>query len=104
MNCQNIIHKAIWKFLVDSQRYSEEKQMLVKVIEAKLSTWLFFVSIRQDTSIVNSEVSERLSLNRINLVLRATEIKQKALHEFLLQKCKEQTIKLTKKFRLKGNP
>ena len=33
----------------------------------------------------------------------ATEISQKALHDFLLSKCKEQTIEFTKKFKLRGN-
>ena len=33
----------------------------------------------------------------------ATEISKKALHEFLLVKCKEQMIEFTKKFKLRGN-
>ena len=33
----------------------------------------------------------------------ATEVKQKALHEFMLQKCKEQTIKFIHNFKIKGN-
>ena len=37
------------------------------------------------------------------LVAMATEFKLFALHEFLLQKCKEQTDEFTEKFRLKGN-
>ena len=32
----------------------------------------------------------------------ATEIKQKALHEFLLTICKEQTLVFTKRFKSKG--
>ena len=37
------------------------------------------------------------------LVEMATDISKKALHEFLLTKCKEQTMNYTKQFRLKGN-
>ena len=33
----------------------------------------------------------------------AMVISKKALHEFLLDKCKEQTIEFTKKFKLRGN-
>ena len=33
----------------------------------------------------------------------ATVISKKALHEFLLVKCKEQTIEFTKRFKLRGN-
>ena len=33
----------------------------------------------------------------------ATIVSKKALHEFLLVKCKEQTIEFTKKFKLRGN-
>ena len=36
-----------------------------------------------------------------DLVKMATEISKKALHEFLLVKCKEQTIEFTKKFKLR---
>ena len=38
-----------------------------------------------------------------DLVEMATVISKKALHEFLLTKCKEQTMNYTKQFRLKGN-
>ena len=37
------------------------------------------------------------------LVEMATDISKKPLHEFLLTKCKEQTMNYTKQFRLKGN-
>ena len=38
-----------------------------------------------------------------DLVNMATVTSKKALHEFLLIKCKDQTIEFTKKFRLRGN-
>ena len=38
-----------------------------------------------------------------NLVAMATVIIKKVLNEFLLTQCKDQTIKFTKKFRIKGN-
>ena len=38
-----------------------------------------------------------------NLVPMARVVNQKALHEFVLQKCKEQTMTFTKKFKLRGN-
>ena len=38
-----------------------------------------------------------------DLVNMATVVSKKALHEFLLIKCKEQTIEFTKKFKLRGN-
>ena len=38
-----------------------------------------------------------------DLVKMATEISKRALHKFLLVKCKEQTIGFTKKFKLRGN-
>ena len=37
------------------------------------------------------------------LVPIATAISKRVLHEFLLNKCKEQTIEFTKRFKLKGN-
>ena len=38
-----------------------------------------------------------------DLVNMATVVSKKALHEFLLVKCKEQTIEFTKRFKLRGN-
>ena len=38
-----------------------------------------------------------------DLVNMATVTSTKALHEFLLVKCKEQTVEFTKKFKLRGN-
>ena len=60
------------------------------------------------------ENTERLLLSNIaildqslptvkNLVPMAMVVNQKALHEFILQKCKEQTMSFTKRFKLRGN-
>ena len=38
-----------------------------------------------------------------DLVSMAMVVNQKALHEFVLQKCKEQTMTFTKKFKLRDN-
>ena len=38
-----------------------------------------------------------------DLVNMSTVVSKKALHEFLLVKCKEQTIEFTKKFKMRSN-
>ena len=38
-----------------------------------------------------------------DLVSMATVVSHKALHEFILLKCKEQTMSFTKRFKLRGN-
>ena len=58
--------------------------------------------------------TERLMLSNIevlsnslptidNLVPMAMVVDYKAIHQFILQKCKEQTMAFTKKFKLRGN-
>ena len=39
-----------------------------------------------------------------DLVPMVTVVNHKELHEFILQKCKEQTMTFTKRFKLRGNP
>ena len=73
-----------------------------------------FALIRQDPGLEHFEVAERVlqcNTNNISqqlpttddLVEIATAISKKALHEFLLTKCKEQIMEYTKQFKLKGN-
>ena len=43
------------------------------------------------------------SLPTIDELVPMTVVNHKAIHEFILQKCKEQTMTFTKKFKLRGN-
>ena len=109
---QNIIHSTIRKWLIDSQPESEERQRLKSVFETKLSIEYTLAQLRQEaednevTMGVLQSGAETLAhkLPDIDdLVDMATVVSKKALHEFLLVKCKEQTIEFTKKFKLRGN-
>ena len=49
-----------------------------------------------------NNISQQLPTTN-DLVEMAAAISKKALHEFLLTKCKEQTMEYTKQLKLKGN-
>ena len=109
---QHIIHSTIRKWLIDSQPESEEKQRLQSIIETKLSIEYTLAQLRQETEdnevamgvLQSSADNLARKLHDIeDLVNMATVVSKKALHEFLLVKCKEQTIEFTKKFKLRGN-
>ena len=51
----------------------------------------------------NADILAQKLPNFDDLVNMATVINKKALHEFLLFKCKGQTIELTKRFKLRDN-
>ena len=51
----------------------------------------------------NGDIFVQKLPNIDDLVNMATVISKKALHEFLLVKCKEQTIEFTKGFKVRGN-
>ena len=51
----------------------------------------------------NADILAQILPNIDDLVNMATVISKKVLHEFLLVKCKKQTLKFTKKFKLRGN-
>ena len=57
---QHLIHRTISKYLIDSQSDSEEKQRLESVIDFKLAIDFDLANIRQDPSIVNFEVAEKI--------------------------------------------
>ena len=109
---QHIIHSTIRKWLIDSQPESEEKQRLLSIIESKLNIEFTLAQLRQETE--DNEVAMGVLQSSADnlarklpdiedLVNMATVVSKKALHEFLLIKCKEQTIEFTKKFKLRGN-
>ena len=110
MKATAIIHSTIKKHLIDSQPDFEEKQRLEQVIESKLAIEFELASIRQDLCIVNFELAEKVLLIRAVilaqqmpstdiLVNMTMEIKPKALHEYLLTKCKG----TNQMFKLEGN-
>ena len=87
---------------------------LSKLIGRLLDIYNDLALIRQDPGMEHFEVAERVlqcNANNISqqlpttngLVEMATVISKKALHEFLLTKCREQTMEYTKQFKLKGN-
>ena len=97
--------------MIDSQPESEEKQRLQGIIDTKLSIEYALARLRQETE--DKEVALGVLQSGADtlahklpdvddLVNMATEISKKALHEFLLVKCKEQTIEFTTKFKLNG--
>ena len=100
--------------MIDSQPECDEKTRFSNLIDRLLDTYNNLALIRQNPGMEHFEVAERVlqcNANTIcqqlpttdDLVKMATGISKKALHEFLLTKCKEQTMNYTKKFRLKGN-
>ena len=89
------------------------KKELSEIIKANNSPEIVLASLRQTSCTVSFEIAERFSHSRIdeltqklpemdNLVLMATEIDQRALHDFLLLKYKEQSIELIKGLKFKG--
>ena len=98
--------------MIDSQPESEEKQRLLSIIESKLNIEFTLAQLRQETEdnevamgVLQSSADDlaRKLPDIEDLVNMATVVSKKALHEFLLIKCKEQTIEFTKKFKLRGN-
>ena len=80
----------------------------------KISEDYTLASLRQIPGKDDFENTERLSLSNVtildqslprveDLVSMATVVNHKALHEFILLKCKEQTMSFTKRFELRGN-
>ena len=97
--------------IFDSQQKSEEKQRLLSIIDSKLEIEFNIAFIRQDPSIANTKVAEKVMQLNANvlaqkltsieeLVTMASVISKKVLHEFLQTKCKEHTIEITKSFRI----
>ena len=104
--------KILRKWIIDSQPESEDKLRLQKTIDSKISIEYAMAKLKQETE--DNEVAMGVLQSGADalaqklpdvddLVEMATEISQKALHEFLLVKCKEQMIEFTKKFKLRGN-
>ena len=80
---------------------------LSKLADSLLNTHHNLALIRQDPGTEYFEVAEKVMMNNAQticqqlpstdvLVEMATDISKKALHEFLLIKCKEQTMDYTK--------
>ena len=100
---RHIIHSTIRKWLIKCQPESEEKQRLLSTIETKLSIEYTLAQLRQETE--DNEVAMGVLQSSADnlarklpdieyLVHMATVVSKKALHEFLLVKCKEQTTEL----------
>ena len=90
---QSIIHSTIRKWLIDSQPESEEKLRLYNTIDSKISIEYAMAKLRQETE--DNEVAMGVLQSGADtlacklpdvddLIEMATEISQKALHEFLL--------------------
>ena len=112
--CQAIIKSTITKCLLEEQEETEERNALLHIIYKKLVEEYALTNHRQSPGKNGFEETERLMLSNIevmnnalstidDLFLMATVVNQKALHEFILQKCKEQTMTFTKIFELRGN-
>ena len=87
---------------------------LLNLVDKKLIEEFALTNHRQDPGKDGFEETERLLLSNIevmnnalhtieDLVSMAMVVNYKAIHEFVLQKCKEQTMAFTKKFKLSGN-
>ena len=108
---QHIIHSTIRKWLLDSQPKSEGKLRLLSIIQTKLNIEFTLAQMRQEPgeNVVakgvlqcNADILAQKRADIEDRVSMATVISKKALHEFLLVKCREQTIGFTIKFKLRG--
>ena len=104
----------ITKCLLKEQEETEERNALLHIMDVKILEEYALANHRQSPGKNGFEKTERLMLSNIDvmnsalptnddLVPMTTVVNQKALHEFVLQKCKEQTMAFTKKFKLRGN-
>ena len=114
VNYQAIIKSTITKCLLEEQEETEERNNLLNLVDLKLSEEYALTNHRQTPGKDGFEETERLLLSNIevlnnalptieDLVSMAMVVNHKAIHEFVLQKCKEQTMAFTKKFKLRGN-
>ena len=102
----------IIKCLLEEQPETEARNGLLSIIDMKINEEYTLASHRQTPGKDKFEKIERLlhiaildqSLPLVeDLVPMATVANHKALHEFIWQKCKEQTMSFTKRFKLRGN-
>ena len=101
------------KCLIEETDESDEKYNYLNLVDRKLWEEYALTNHRQTPGKNGFEATERLLLSNIeNLsnslptiddLVPMTVVNHKAIHEFILQKCKEQTMTFTKKFKLRGN-
>ena len=103
------------KCLLEEQPETETRNYLLNIIDMKINEEYTLASLRQTPGKDGYENTERLSLSNIpkldhalplveDLVPMATVVNNhKALHEFILHKCKEQTLSYTKRLKMRGN-
>jgi len=113
VNYQAIIKSTILKCLIEEIEESDEKYHHLNLVDRKLWEEYALTNHRQTPGKNGFEATERLLLSNIeNLsnslptiddLVPMTVVNHKAIHEFILQKCKEQTMTFTKKFKLRGN-
>ena len=109
VNYQAIIKSTIIKCLLEEQPETEARNDLPTIIDMKINEKYMLAFHRQTPGKDRFEETERLLLSNIaildqslplveGLVPMATVVNHKAIHELILQKCKEQTMSFTKRF------
>ena len=107
VNYQAIIKSTILKCLLEEQEETDEKYHHLNLVDQKLWEEYALTHHRQTPGKNGFGETERLMLSNIeNLsnslptideLVPMTVVNHKAVHEFILQKCKEKTMTFTKK-------
>ena len=108
VNYQANIKSTITKCLLEEQEETEERNALLHIIDVKIVEEYALANHRQSPGKNGVEATERLMLSNIKVMNNALPtiddlfpmtmvVNQKALHEFVLQKCKEKIMAFTKK-------
>ena len=108
VNYQAIIKSTITKCLLEEQEETDERNNLLNLVDRKLIEEFALTNHRQDPGKNGFEETERLLLSNIevlnnalpkieDLISMSLIVNQKAIHKFVLQKCKKQKMTFTKK-------
>ena len=102
------------KCLLEEQPKTETRNDLLNIIDMKINEKYTLASLRHTPGKAGIENTERLLLSDITkldhalplaeeLVPMAMVVNHKVLHEFIMLKCKEQTMSYIKRFEMRGN-
>ena len=114
VNYQAIIKSTIIKCLLEEQEETDERNHHLNLVDQKILEEYALTNHRQTPGTIGFGETERLMLSNIevlsnslptidDLVPMTMVVDYKAIHEIILQKCKEQTMAFTRKFKLRGN-
>ena len=114
VNYQAIIKSTITKCLLEEQEETDERNHHLNLVDQKIREEYSLTHHKQTPGTIDFGETERLMLSNNEVlsnslptiddfVPMAMVVDNKAIHEFILQKCKEQTMTFTKKFKQRGN-